>query len=53
MLVFYNAYRKFCKCMKTIIAFTLEYSGVSYLSTGKQWLKKLIVHYHVSTNLVY
>jgi hypothetical protein len=31
-------------------SFHQEYSRVSYLSSGKQWLKKLIIHHHVSTN---
>jgi hypothetical protein len=53
VLVFYNAHRKFCKRTDTVIAFTQEYSRISYLFTGKQWLKKLIVHHYVSTNLVY
>jgi hypothetical protein len=39
--------------MDTIIAFTQEYSKVLYLSTGKQWLKKLIIHHHASTKLIY
>jgi hypothetical protein len=50
---YFIMHKKFCKHMDTIIAFIWEYSKVSYLSTGKQWLKKLIVHRHVSTNLVY
>jgi hypothetical protein len=32
--------------MDTVVAFT----KLSYLPTGKQYLKKLIVHHHVSTN---
>jgi hypothetical protein len=40
LLVFYNAHRKFRKRTYTVIAFTQEYSRVSYLSIGKQWLKK-------------
>jgi hypothetical protein len=36
VLVFVNANRKFYKRTDTIIAFTREYSRVSYLSTGKQ-----------------
>jgi hypothetical protein len=30
-----------------------EYSRVSYLFTGKQWLKKLIIRHHVFTNLIH
>jgi hypothetical protein len=52
VLVFINAHRKFCKRTNTVIAFTREYSRVSYLSTGKQWLKRSIIHHHVSTNLI-
>jgi hypothetical protein len=36
--------------MDTTITFTQEYSKVSYLSIGKQWLKKLTIHHEVSTN---
>jgi hypothetical protein len=53
MLVIVNARRKFHKRTDTIIAFTQEYSRVSYSSIGKQWLKKLIIHHHASTNLIY
>jgi hypothetical protein len=53
VLVIVNAHRKFRKHTDTVIAFTWEYSRVSYLSTGKQWLKKLIIHHHASTNLIY
>jgi hypothetical protein len=53
LLVFINAQREFHKRIDTIIACTQEYSRVSYLSTRKQWLKKLIIHHHVSTNLIY
>jgi hypothetical protein len=53
LLVFINAHRKFRKRMDTVIAFTGKYSKVSYLSIGKQWLKRLIIHHHVSTNLIY
>jgi predicted unusual protein kinase regulating ubiquinone biosynthesis (AarF/ABC1/UbiB family) len=53
VLVIVNAHRKFLKCMDIVIAFTQEYSRVSYLSIGKQWLKKLIIHHHASTNLIY
>jgi hypothetical protein len=53
LLVFINAHRKFCKRTDTVIAFTQEYSRVSYLSTGKQWLKRLIIRHHVSTNLIH
>ena len=37
---------------KTIIAFYQEYSRYRYLyfTTGKQWIKILIVHHEVSTN---
>jgi hypothetical protein len=53
LLVFINAHRNFCKHTDTVIAFTREYSRVSNLSTGKQWLKRLIIHHHVSTNLIH
>ena len=43
----------FRKHTDTIIAFIREYSRVSYLSIGKQWLKSLIIYHHVSTNLIY
>ena len=32
------------------VAFTQEYSRVSYLSSGKQWLKKLINSHHVTAS---
>ena len=50
LLVFVNANREIYKRMDIVVAFTQEYSRVLYLSIGKQWLKKLIDHYHVSTN---
>jgi hypothetical protein len=53
LLVIVNAHRKFRKHTNTVIAFTRKYSRVSYLSIGKQWLKKLIIHHHASTNLIY
>jgi hypothetical protein len=53
LLVFTNTHREFCKRTDTIVACTQEYSRVSYLSTRKQWLKKLIIRHHVSTNLIY
>jgi hypothetical protein len=53
LLVFINAHRKFRKRIDTVIAFTQKCSQVSYLSTGKQWLKRFIIHHHVSTNLIH
>jgi hypothetical protein len=53
VLVIVNAHRKFRKLTDIVIGFTREYSRVSYLSTGKQWLNKLIIHHHASTNLIY
>jgi hypothetical protein len=50
MLVFVNANREIRKHTNTVVAFTQEYSKVSYLSLGKQWLKNLIVDHHVSTS---
>jgi hypothetical protein len=50
LLVFVNANREFRKHTDTVVAFTQKYSRVSYLSSGKQWLKNLIVDHHVSTN---
>ena len=50
LLVFVNTNREIHKCTDIVVAFTHEYFKVSYLSTGKQWLKKLIVNHHVSTN---
>jgi hypothetical protein len=40
LLVFVNANREIRKRTDTIVVFTQEYSRVSYLSSGKQWLKK-------------
>ena len=37
VLVFINAHIEFHKHVDTVIAFTQEYSTVSYLSTRKQW----------------
>jgi hypothetical protein len=50
LLVFVLAHREIRKRMDTVVAFTQEYSMVSYLSIGKQWLKNLIIDHHVSTN---
>jgi hypothetical protein len=50
LLVFVNANREIHKRTYTIVSFTQEYSRVSYLSSGKQWLKKLINNHFVSTN---
>jgi hypothetical protein len=51
LLVFFRRTQINLQAQDTVVAFTREYSRVSYLSIGKQWLKKLIVHHHVSTNL--
>jgi hypothetical protein len=53
LLVFINAHRKFRKRTDTVIAFTQEYSRISYLSIVNQWLKRLIIHHHVSTNFIH
>jgi hypothetical protein len=50
LLVFVNVNREIRKHMDIIVTFTQEYFRVSYLSSGKQWLKNLIVDHHVSTN---
>lgn len=47
MLAFVNVNRKIRKHTDTEVAFTQEYSEVSYLSSEKQWLKNLIVDIHV------
>ena len=50
-LVYVNAPDKIRKRTDTVVAFTQEYSRVSYLSSGKQRVNNLIIDSHASTNI--